>query len=133
MTIDKKTFPFSISDTFTAILEHEAFKVVTSTDEDMVLNFRDPAYSAERGGFHPVEIRISGAGQIQYITDFAFVGQPGCVEFAKEIDFDMSLGLFQHFGREFPINAGRELYAVWQENFVSYYQAGVYQVTVGEG
>ena len=30
--------------------------------EAVVLNFRDPTYSAENGGYHPVEIRLENDG-----------------------------------------------------------------------
>ena len=87
-------------------------------------------YSAEHGGYHPVEIAINSAGEIQYITDFAYVGDGYFAELAKEIDFDFSLGIFQHFGRDYPIRQGAELFQIWQENFCSYYDSGVFQVTV---
>lgn len=42
----------------------------------VTINFRDPSYSADAGGFHPVEIRLEYAlatsmWQVCYITDFA--------------------------------------------------------------
>jgi len=80
-------------------------------EDGIVINFRDPDYDAETGGYHPVEIAMDGAGQIIYITDFSYVGQPPYSELVKEIDFDFSLGLFQQMGRDYPIEQGRELYA----------------------
>lgn len=99
----------------------------------VTLNFRDSTYSADKGGFHPVEIRIESTGEIAYITDFAYVGRPPFAELAKEIDFDFSLGLFQHFGRDFPTHDGYELYAIWEGNFLDYYNMGVFTVTVTWG
>lgn len=133
MTIDKQSFPFPLHAAFIAILEKEIAKAEPPSGAGVILNFRDPGYSSEAGGFHPVEISVNGRGQIQYITDFSFVGQSPYDELAKEIDFDISLGVFQHFGREFPLHTGRELYVVWQENFVSYFAMGVFQVTASEG
>ena len=98
-----------------------------------VLNFRDPGYSAEKGGFHPVEIAVAADGCIRYISDFAYYGAGQYAELAKEIDFDFSLGLFQHMGREFPIRRGKDLFELWQENFISYHQMAVYAVEVTEG
>jgi len=51
-------------------------------------------------------------------------------ELAKEIDFDIDLGLLQHFGREYSLREGRELFSMWQRNFISYYQMAVYQVSI---
>mgnify|MGYP004702643829 CR=1 FL=1 len=129
MTIDQQAFPFPLSDAFLAILADEIAKVQLPQNAGVTLSFRDPDYSPERGGFHPVEICIDPRGRIQYVTDFAYVGRPPFAELAKEIDFDVSLGLFQHFGREFPIHTGRDLFALWQGNFCSYYRMGVYTVT----
>lgn len=133
MTIDRQAFPFALSPAFVSILETETLKARTPPDSGVTLSFRDPYYSPESGGFHPVEIRIDARGRIEYVTDFAFVGLPPFAELAKEVDFDVGLGLFQHFGREFPIHHGRDLFALWQGNFVSYHRMGVYTVTVEPG
>ena len=94
----------------------------------VILNFRDPQYSPESGGFHPVEVMVSGDGVIQYITDFSYAGYPA--ELGKAIDFDFSLGLFQFYGLEKPISHGHDLFCLWQENFCAYYGWGTYTVTV---
>jgi len=95
-----------------------------------MINFRDPAYSAEDGGYHPVEIALNGVGRLYYITDFAYVGTGGCAELVKELDFDFDIGLFQQFAMEYPIATGRMLYQIWENNFISYYEMGVYQVSL---
>lgn len=130
MTIDTLSFPFPLKSTFTMILEEQINRVQLTAKTAVTINFRDPDYSSDQGGYHPVEIRIDSNGHIQYITDFSFVGVLPFAELAKEIDFDISLSLFQHFGREFPIKAGQELFKIWQENFCSYYQMGVYEVSI---
>ena len=59
--------------------------------DSVTINFRDPTYSAENGGFHPVEIRLerqNNAWHLCYITDFAYVGSGPYVELAKDLDFD---------------------------------------------
>ncbi|OHB59763.1 MAG: hypothetical protein A2Y12_03525 [Planctomycetes bacterium GWF2_42_9] len=122
MKIDTSNLPWSISEKLTDILQ-EAVKDRTG---GCTVVFHDPKYSVEKGGFHPVEVMLDGQGQIQYITDFAFAGD----EFCKEIDFDFSLGIFQHFGREFPIAAGRQLYQIWESNFTTYHRMGVFESTV---
>lgn len=130
MTIDQQAFPFPLSPAFVALLEAEIAKESVPPGSGVTLSFRDPSYSPESGGFHPVEIRIDARGRIEYVTDFSYVGLPPFAELAKEIDFDVSLGIFQHYGREFPIHTGRDLFALWQGNFVSYHRMGVYSVTV---
>lgn len=127
--IDVRSCPFPLSAPLVALLEGELTKEEKIPASGLILHFRDPTYSAETGGFHPVEICIGATGRIEYITDFAFVGRGPYAELVKEIDFDFSLGLLQHFSREFPIHAGRELFAVWQENFVAYHRMGAYSVT----
>ncbi|GAK85917.1 hypothetical protein JCM19238_3507 [Vibrio ponticus] len=65
------------------------------TTKALTFNFRDTSYSAEDGGWHPVEIRIeqeNGQWHFCYITDFSYVGDP-YPELAKEVDFDFSSGL----------------------------------------
>lgn len=130
MRIDQKSCPFPLSAALVAILESELSKAQLPTDSGAILSFRDPGYSPETGGFHPLEIHVDSRGRVRYITDFAFVGRPPFAELAKEIDFDFALGLFQHFGREYPLQQGRELFGIWQANFCSYYAMQVFTVSV---
>jgi len=102
-----------------------------ASDGYLTLSFRDPTYSSETGGYHPVEILINAAGQVQYITDFTFFCQEGgYAELVKELDFDFNLGLFQHMGRDYPLEEGAELFQIFQSNFCSYYESGVFEVEV---
>jgi len=97
-----------------------------------IISFKDPNYSAETGGFHPVEIMVSTTGEILYVTDFALVGIEAHTDLAKEIDFDFGLQVFQHFNREYPIAEGRGLFEIWMNNFTTYHKMGVYEMTVEE-
>lgn len=130
LPIFEDSCPFVLSPAFFNLLNDEIKKAGIPPTQAVILNFRDPDYSSERGGYHPVEISITKQGIIQYVTDFAYVGRPPYAELAKEIDFDFSLGILQHFGREFPIVHGRALFALWQRNFVSYYRSGVFTVEI---
>ncbi|HBB0884904.1 TPA: DUF2787 domain-containing protein, partial [Escherichia coli] len=54
----------------------------------LTINFRDPEYSPETGGWHPVEIRLIPAGedwQLDYVTDFHYAGHPW-PELEKDVD-----------------------------------------------
>ena len=120
----------SINKALIKIIETELSQLESSQGDFYILNFRDPDYSSETGGFHPVEIMLNEKGIIQYITDFAYVGQGNMTELAKEIDFDFSSGLLEHFGRCYPIEQGKELFDIWQQNFCAYYEMNIFQVTV---
>ena len=126
--IQREGYPVPVSGEFIDILEKE----ITASNHKggcLILNFRDPTYSAERGGFHPIEVMIS-KGVICYITDFAYVGAPPFEELAKQIDFDFKHHVFQQMGRDQRIAKGVGLYRIWEANFNSYYQMGVYQTEV---
>ena len=130
MTIKTDALPWQISKKLLAILEQELASSAIPVATGAIISFRDTEYSPETGGFHPVEIAIAPDGGLLYVTDFAYVGRPPYSELAKEIDFDFGMGLFQHFGREYPILSGRELFRLWQSNFVTYYGMGVYSVSI---
>ena len=115
--------PEADSTTASAATAHE-------TLSGYILNFRDPNYSAEHGGYHPVEVMVLSTGVLAYVTDFAYVGCPPYAELTKELDFDFSYGLFGHLGRDYPVQEGRELFQLFQENFVSYYRTGIFTVSV---
>lgn len=131
MIIQKVGYPLSISDQLVLILTHE---IEQHSEVDIssgcIINFRDPAFSVERGGYHPVEIGLNEFGHFQYISNFAYVGNEHEAELAKELDFNFACSLFQHRGREYPISLCSELFNVWQSNFCAYYLCKVFNVTI---
>ncbi|MDX2370961.1 MAG: DUF2787 family protein [Colwellia sp.] len=95
---------------------HENEKAVT-------INFRDPNYSADDGGYHPVEIRLEDEGdgwRFCYITDFCYAGSGYCAELAKYLDFDFQAGVFQNLFGTYPIEQAIEVFQIWESNFVYY-------------
>ncbi|MFD3391430.1 DUF2787 family protein [Alteromonas macleodii] len=90
----------------------------------VTINFRDPNYSAESGGFHPVEVRLekrNNAWHFCYVTDFAYIGNGPYAELAKDLDFDFDAGVFQNLFGTFPIEQANEMYQIWEENFLHYW------------
>lgn len=93
----------------------------------LVFNFRDSSYSSEAGGFHPVEIAMtqisSGLWNVEYITDFAYVGNV-YPELARCLDFDFrDQAFFTEFVGWSPIKGNYsavEMFELWQDNFLNY-------------
>jgi len=102
----------------------------------VTINFRDPNYSAENGGFHPVEIRLekrNNAWHFCYVTDFAYLGSGPYAELAKDLDFDFVAGVFQNLFGVFPIEQATDMYQIWEGNFLHYWlDVGVYFIRVKE-
>jgi len=128
--IQSDGYVLPINKQLTEIINHCISTANTDDFNGMVLNFRDPDYSAESGGYHPVEVAIDQSGQIHYITDFAYFGASPMAELDKELDFDFASGIFQQRGRVYPIEQAGELFAVWQINFVDYYKAKIFDISV---
>lgn len=87
------------------------------------INFRDPTYSSDDGGYHPVEIRLENEGdgwRFCYITDFCYVGSGYCAELAKDLDFDFDAGVFKNLHGVHPIEQATEIYMLWEMNFMYY-------------
>ncbi|MEQ5808925.1 DUF2787 domain-containing protein [Alteromonas sp. NFXS44] len=133
MNIQNKGLALPVSQRFAENIE-KLLAGGAEASEAITINFRDPAYSAEEGGFHPVEIRlqrIRDTWTICYITDFAYVGLGYFAELAKELDFDFQAGLFQNLHGVFPIETAWDIYQIWEENFLHYWQVlSPYSVTV---
>ena len=125
MTVNSEPslYPFMLEPDFVQLLNR--LLAENDTGEGVIFNFRDPTYSPETGGFHPVEICIDDKGVLQYVTDFAYFGR----ELEKELDFDFSMGLFQQFGRDHELVTGQGLFRLYTRNFCAYHKMGVYQVT----
>ena len=93
----------------------------------MVFNFRDKTYSADAGGFHPVEISIcqpsTGEWCVEYITDFAYMGSY-YPELERNLDFDFrARQCFASYHGWFSMKDNREaieLYQLWESNFLAY-------------
>jgi len=100
----------------------------------LVINFRDPKYSPDQGGFHPVEIMLStkseNVWEINYITDFCFVGGGPYVELAKCLDFDICQDVFQDLFVCTDLAVGVEIFELWQENFTNFIALNVYQISL---
>jgi hypothetical protein len=99
----------------------------------ITVNFRDSSYNTEAGGYHPVEISLQkdlseGSWTVLYITDFCYYGHP-YAELVKDLDFDFSLKmLFTVYSQPRPITqpSAKEVYRLWQYNFLSYLEYGAY-------
>jgi hypothetical protein len=128
MNIDVSRLPFAVEPALITLLQDVVMAGKVEPGHAVTVTFRDPTYSFEAGGFHPVEIGINAKGVPDYITDFSLVGVGPFAELAKEIDFDFSLKLFQHFGQEYPIDLGADMFELWQQNFLSYHAMGIYTV-----
>ena len=104
----------------------------TSLDasEIVALNFRDPSYSAENGGYHAVEVHVDSKGEILSITDFAYFGMPPFVELGIELDWSFEQGSFRQFDGMYDLECGRSLLGLYLANFTAYYRSGVYRVEV---
>lgn len=131
MTIDtlliaNACYPLPISPAFTQSIKQVISKQVTediTLPNVIVLNFKDPKYSVDSGGFHPVEVMLKKGNKayiIQYITDFAYVGEGDMAELAKESDFDFADGIFQNLYGVYPIEQAHEYYQIWEQNFLNY-------------
>ena len=91
--------------------------------KSITINFRDPDYSAESGGYHPVEISMFRQGdewQLRYITGFSYVGVGHCAELVKDTDFDFEQGTFQSKIGIYPLDTVTEFYSIWEANFLAY-------------
>ncbi|WP_260870014.1 DUF2787 domain-containing protein [Vibrio jasicida] len=96
----------------------------------VVFNFRDKSYSAEGGGFRPVEICLlrsaDGDWQYQYVTDFAYIGNY-YPELEKALDFDFhSCGAYSCGIPMRNQQEANELYQLWEHNFLTYFEMDAY-------
>jgi hypothetical protein len=96
---------------------------VTVNVSSITFNFRSPDYTAESGGYYPVEISIerqSDTWRLCYITDFAYVGSGYCTELAKNTDFDFTHDEFQSVLGVDRLSEAAEFYLIWEANFLEY-------------
>ncbi|MCM2680967.1 DUF2787 family protein [Echinimonas agarilytica] len=96
----------------------------------ITLNFRDENYSAEHGGYHPVEIRLDKEGDkwiLCYVTDFAYAGL--AAELEKDIDVCFISELFySRLTGMMPLGRVKPFVRTFIENFIAYCDMGVYKL-----
>jgi hypothetical protein len=133
LTFNVEQLLLPVSGALQDVLRDFAFQQGKFTVETKALtfNFRDSQYSAKRGGWHPVEIRIqqeSGLWHFSYITDFSYQGYPDA-ELAKEVDFDFTHGITTVlYGKPSPIGDAdvMDFYQLWESNFLVYVSMGAF-------
>ena len=95
---------------------------------------RNPGYSAEQGGVHPVEIRLIrglDGWLFDYVTDFSYQGLGSDAELSKELDFNFLDGEHTMLGwGPLRLAEARELFDIWQSNFIAYCRLECFSVTV---
>lgn len=140
LTFTASTLPVS-KQLHTLLSEHFNAHLLNSetltTSRYLVFNFRDKSYSAEEGGFHPVEIAICQTSteewSIEYITDFAYMGNY-YPELERNLDFDFRVGQFFVASRGWlPMQYSRDakdLYRLWECNFLAYVDTDAYNEIV---
>ena len=139
MTIHQSGLRLPIAQAFSQLLLHELNNSVINSAIDLTLvravtlNFRDPLYSAETGGFHPVEIRLLRLHEqwlFDYVTDFSFMGNY-YPELEKELDICWSQGYVYHFLMgDIDEEEGGALFELWQRNFIQYHKMKCYEVSI---
>lgn len=132
MTVHQSGLDLPVSQAFINIL-YEHLPQPPLIAPAVTLNFRDPKYSAESGGFHPVEICLTHHADgwyFDYVTDFSYMGHPW-PELEKELDICWSQRYIWHcLMGDIDTEEGGALFELWQRNFIRYCRMKIYRVTV---
>lgn len=129
-------FALPVDQALLVLLNQEIAKTELNIERltQLTFNFRNPGYSAEQGGVHPVEIRLIRGPDgwlFDYVTDFSYQGLGQDAELCKELDFNFLDG--EHFmlgSRPLRLAEALELFDIWQRNFIAYCGLECFSVTV---
>ena len=124
---------FAVPEKLYTILNKELRNVESPVTDSYAItfNFRDPNYSADNGGYHPVELRLEKQNdhwQFIYITDFSYIGSNSFTELVKEVDvcFERQQ-VFSLYGGWLNQRNGKELFKLFISNFIEYHSMNCYQ------
>ena len=118
-------------------IQHEGLSHQSlSTTKRLVLAFQDSGYSAEQGGYHPIELLLkrlsiqADTWQLAYTTSRSYQGKDNA-QLKRELDFDFQSGkclLSVLSGWQFIDGSddALELYRLWESNFLAYLNWGAY-------
>ena len=107
MRIQMYGYPLAVGHLFGTILGVEIAKADVRPETGACIMFRDSSYSAETGGFHPVEVAVGSDGRIRSIADFSYGGMAPAAELVKELEFDFMNNRFTQYGMVYPHRQGR--------------------------
>jgi hypothetical protein len=130
ITVNPQTKITMLDPGFVSVVNDLLQDTSLEASEIVALNFHDPGYNADSGGFHPVEIHVDSKGDILCITDFAYFGAPPFVELGIELDWNFEMNSFRQFDFFYDLACGRGLLGLYTKNFVAYYSGGCFEVEV---
>lgn len=129
-------FALPVAQALLVLLDQEVAKTDLNIERltQLTFNFRNPGYSVEQGGVHPVEIRLIrglDGWLFDYVTDFSYQGLSQDAGLCKELDFNFldDEHYLQSWGPMQRAEA-HELFTLWQTNFVAYCRMAYFTVTV---
>jgi hypothetical protein len=76
MQINPQTKITLLDSEFVSVLNERLQDTSPDAKDVIALNYRDPQYSSDSGGYHPVEIHVGPDEGIQCITYFTCFGMP---------------------------------------------------------
>ena len=84
-------FALTVTQALLVLLNQQAASTTLDPEHltQLTFNFRNPGYSAEQGGVHPVEIRLIrglDGWLFDYVTDFSYQGLGRDAELCKELN-----------------------------------------------
>ena len=129
-SLNKTALPISLAllDTLNNVLNKHTGLV----ESHHTIHFSNKHYSAEHGGYHPVEIAlkkdINNKYTILCITDLSFNGYPyPTLEQDIEFDFTHATVFTRYYGLKSmtPPNTDK-LYTLWESRFIVNFAKGVY-------
>ena len=129
-------FALPVAPALIALLNQEITNLDLNLERltQLTFNFRSPTYSPELGGAHPVEIRLIrglDGWLFDYVTDFSYQGLGHDAELCKEIDFNFLDGEHTMLGwGPLRLAEARELFDIWQSNFIAYCRLECFSITV---
>jgi hypothetical protein len=132
----REGFSLPITESLLVLLNQEVAKQTFCLEQltQLTFNFRNPSYTPEQGGVHPVELRLIrglDGWLFDYVTDFSYQGLGQDAELSKELDFNFLDG--EHYLQgcgPLPMADAQELFNMWQNSFLAYAQLGFFTVTV---
>lgn len=131
MNITKPTY-LTVSDDLLVIIKNLVVHIIKPTDERINLSFQDAGYSYEKGGFHPVFINLEKAEDTWLLvtfTDCYAINQEG--ELRQEIDLNFNTGeVYLADCGLLKNDAAQSLCELTITNFITYFEMGVYIITV---
>ena len=128
----QQDLPVDIPYELLTLCQHHIDINKVSPNSDAYVYFNDPNFTAQRGGYLPVDIDFDKDGHLNSIVVYEYINHDPIPDLVERFDFNFDWGCLMYRGQTSTLEYMAVEFLIWQTRFLRLVQRGVYEITVAE-